>query len=156
MTLQKWAHISEIFGGIAIVVSLLVLIHEVRSNTFLQELQMSETRYLNYTDTYLESRELAEIYAKVKAIDGLEPLTAAYVDRYQLTPSEAVIWARNVQRTLWIWQSQFFFGGPSNELENEIRNVFEYPDLRMGYEINEDNLLGPEFIEYVNSIVYER
>jgi len=155
MTLEKWAHASEVFGSIAIVISLVFLIHEVRNNTLTQERQMLEDRYSNYTDTILDSPELGDIYAKVKAIDGIEPLAGAYVERYQLTPSEAVRWARMVSRTLWMWQAQYLFSGSTEELQNEIRAVFEYPDLRLAYEINEDSLLTPAFIEYVNSIVDE-
>lgn len=153
MTLEKWVHASEVFGSIAIVISLAILILEVRNNTLVQQLQMQQDRYLMYTDTMLSSPDLGDIYSKVKAVDGIEPLAGAYMERYELTASEAVRWARLVQRTLWTWQSQYIFGGPSADLEDEIREVFKYPDLRMAYEINEDELLRPEFLEYVDSIV---
>ena len=153
MKLEKWAHASEVFGSIAIVISLVILILEVRSNTLVQQQQMQLDRGLNFTDTFLGSPELADIYAKVKAIDGIEPLAGAYVERYELTPAEGVLWSRLVQRTLFTWQSQYLFGGPSEELQSEIRAVFKYPDIRIAYEINEDGLLGPEFIEYVDSVL---
>jgi hypothetical protein len=80
-------------------------------------------------------------------------VAGAYEERYGLTPSEAVIWSRLVQRTLFIWHSQFLFAGPSGALEGEITSIFRYPDVRIAYEINEDGLLSPEFIEYVESIL---
>ena len=99
MKLEKWAHASEVFGSIAIVISLVILILEVRSNTLVQQQQMQLDRGLNFTDKYLGSPDLADVYAKVKAIDGIEPLAGAYVERYSLTPAEAVLWSRSVQRT---------------------------------------------------------
>jgi hypothetical protein len=156
MKLERWAHASEIFGAIAIVISLVILIFEVRNNTAIQQQQMQIDRALNFTDTFLNAPHLADIYAKVKAVDGIEPLAGAYVERYSLTPAEAVLWSRMVQRTLFTWQAQYLFSGPTEDLESEIRNVFKYVDLQMAYDINEDELLGPEFIEYVNSIVGRR
>ena len=153
MTLQKWANVSDVLASVAIVVTLLILVQEVRNNTVVQERQMQMERVLNSTDAYLNTPELADIFAKVKAVDGQEPVAGAYEERYGLTPSEAVIWSRLVQRTLFIWHSQFLFGGPSEALESEITSIFKYPDLRLAYEINEDGLLSPAFIEYVDSIV---
>ena len=155
MTLGKWAHASEVFGSIAIVISLVFLIQEVRSNTLVQERQLELERTLSYSDTFLSSPELADVIAKVKAVDGTEPLAAAYIDRYELTPSEAILWSRIVSRTLYIWHSQYSFGGSSDALADEIRAMFKYPDVRIAYEINEDDLLSPEFVGYVDSIVGE-
>jgi len=152
MKLEKWAHASEIFGSIAIVVSLIVLISEVRGNTAVQQRQMELDRTLNYTDMFLQSPELADVMAKVKAVDGAEPLAAAYMERYGLTQAEAVLWSRAVSRGLFIWHAQYVFNGPSQDLEDEIRSIHEYPDLRIAFETNEDEMLSPEFVEYVLSI----
>ena len=63
-----------------------------------------------------------------------------------------MLWARNVSRTLWIIHAHFQSDGPSAQLERELRGLLSYPDFRMAFELNEDSLLSPEFIEYANSI----
>ena len=153
MKLEKWAHIAEIIGGAAIVVPLVVLILEVRQSRFVQEHQNQITRYLNTTDHYLDPAATLEVYAKVKAVDGLEPLAEAYVERYSLTPSEAVLWSRLVQRTLFLWQSDYALAGATDGLETALRIIPIYPDLLLAYEINEDDILTPEFRAYVDSVL---
>ena len=82
--------------GHVFAVSLVFLVFEIRQNTLTQEREMQLDRYLGLTDPYLNAPEIGAIYAKVKAVDGMEPLAGAYVDRYKLTPAEAVVWSRLV------------------------------------------------------------
>jgi len=154
--LENWAHLAEILASVAVVITLIVLVHEVASSTESQERQMQLDRFMNYTDTFLGSSQLAEVYAKVKEVDGLEPLASAYAERYDLSPAEAVLWSRQVQRGLFIWHSDFLFAGPSEALERELAFIPTYPDLLLAYQINEDNLLSPEFIEYVDEVLSSR
>jgi len=142
----------EAVGLVAIVASLVFLGLEIRQNTLTQEREMQMERVLSYADVYLNQPVLADIYAKVKEVDGLEPLAAAFVDRYQLTPAESVLWARNTSRIMWIIHAQFLSDGPSDQLERELKGLLLYPDFRMAFDLNEDSMLSPEFIEYANSI----
>ena len=152
MKLEKWALVAEIIGGAAIIVSLLVLIQEVRQNTDVQNRQIQIARFLNYTDSFIDPMAATEVYAKVKAIDGPEPLAAAFADRYGLSPAEAVLWSRLVSRSFFYWQSDFEFGGESESLAAELRFIPSYPDAMLAFQINEDNLLTPEFKAYVESV----
>ena len=156
MKLKRLAHATEIFASFAIAVSLVFLILEIRNNTLIQERQMQMERYASLTDPFLSSLDVSKVYAKVKAVDGAEPVVEAFMDRYNLTPEEAVLWSRLVQNNWFVWQSHYLFGGPSNDLESTIRGVFKYPDIKIVYEINEDSLLSPEFISYVESIIGEQ
>ena len=105
-----------------------------------------------FNDPYVASPEYARILAKVKAVDGLEPNSQAYIDRYDLTVEEAATWARfNIN--IWsVYQSQFIFGGQTHALEKEIQGMFKYPDVMIIFNLNEDSFLGAEFVEYVESI----
>ncbi len=156
MKLKRLAHAAEIFASFAIAVSLVFLILELRNNTLIQERQMQMDRNASLTDPYLSSPDVLKVYAKVKAVDGAEPLVEAFMDRYNLTPEEAVLWSRQVQSNWFVWQTNYLFGGPSKDLESTIRGIFKYPDVRIAYEINEDSLLSPEFIAYVESIIGEQ
>ena len=152
MKLERWAHVAEIVGGVAIIASLIVLIQEVKRNTAVQDREIQIARFLNYTDTLIDPVAARAVYAKVKAQDGLEPLAAAYVDKYGLTPEEAVLWARMVSRTFYLWQSDFEFSGGSEALSTELRFVPRYPDAALAFEINEDDLLTPGFRAYAESV----
>ena len=153
MKLKRFAHAAEIFASFAIAVSLVFLILEIRNNTLIQERQMQMDRYAQLTDPYFSSPEMSKVHAKVKAVDGVEPVAKAFMERYNLTSAEAALWSRAVQMNWLVWQTNYLFGGPSKDLERTIRGVFKYPDTRIVYEINEDSLLSPEFIAYVESII---
>lgn len=155
MKFKKWVPIAEIVASVAVVISLGFLIFEIRQNTNTLELELERERVLQATDIYLNEPRLAEIYAKVKAVDGLEPLAAAYVELYDLTPADAVLWARNISRGVWLNHNQFIQSGPSNDLERWVKSSMLYPDVRLAIELNEDELLTPEFIDYIGSIVGE-
>lgn len=152
MKLEKWAHLAEIIGGAAIIVSLVMLILEVRQNTAVQDRQIQIARFLNYTDSYIDPFAARAVYSKVKEIDGPEPLAEAYMDRYGLTAVEAVLWSRLVSRSFFYWQSDFEFEGESSALATELKFIPTYPDAMLAYEINEDDLLTREFRAYVESV----
>jgi hypothetical protein len=154
--LSKWSSVAEILSSVAVLITLVFLVYEIRQNTKTLEREMQMELVLSYSDVYLNQPILAEIYSKVKAVDGLEPLADAFVDRYELTPAEAVLWARNVSKTLWIIHSQFLQDGPSENLETQLSALMTYPDFRIAFDMNEDSLLTPEFINYVLSIVGEQ
>ena len=152
---QKFAVTAEIVTSLAVIISLIILIQEVRLNTSVQQRQVQLERSLNYTDKFLDPSATAEIWAKVKAIDGLEPLANEYVERYQLTPSEAVVWSRLVLRTLFIWNSDFLFDGPSESLKRDIAIIPTYPDLELAFRLNEDEMLSPEFVSWAEALLEE-
>ena len=153
MKLQNWAHASEIFTSIAIVLTLIILIIEVNQNTSTMERQIQVDRLSGITDPYMTSPELTKVYAKVKAVDGPEPIVQAFIERYKLTPEEAVLWSRNVLSTWVEIHSDYISFGESETLENYIRGLWKYPDVQIVFEINEDSMLTPEFISYVESII---
>ncbi len=156
MKVKEWVPVAEVIASFAVVITLVVLIVEIRHSSLIQERQMQAERIAILNDPYLTSPELADVYAKVKAVDGLEPVAEAYMDRYELTADGAVIWSRLVQSLWQTWQSQYLFGGPSDDLESSIRDIFHYPDVQIVYQLNEDSMLKPEFIEYVESIVTKK
>ncbi len=88
MNLKKAAQITEIIGGAGILISLVVLIFEVRANTNAIDRQASLDRNARIFEPYISN--IPDIYTKVKAVDGLEPIVNQYVDAYDLPPVEAV------------------------------------------------------------------
>ena len=152
MRFREWVPAAEIFASIAIAISLIVLILEVRQNTLVQERQIQIDQRAAFNDPFVVSPVHARILAKVKAVDGLEPNSQAYIDRYELTVEEAGTWARH-NTNIWSgFQSQYFFSGPTEVLESSLRGIFKYPDAMIVFDINEDTFLRAEFVTYVEFI----
>jgi len=150
--LREWVPAAEVFASIAIAISLFILILEVRQNTLIQERQMQLDQQAAFNDPFIASPEYAKILAKVKAVDGLEPNSKALIDRYHLTVEEAGTWARYATSIWSGYQSQYFFGGPTDALKREVQGIFKYPDSMIVFDLNEDSFLSAEFVNYVESI----
>ena len=84
---------AEVVGLIAIVVSLAVLIVEVRENTLAIERQTALDRANSLTSPFFDS-ELASILDKIKSQDGPDVNIVPFVEAYDLSYREAVIWER--------------------------------------------------------------
>ena len=64
-SLSEWGSISEILGGIAIVISLAILIVEVRENTAALERQMAHDRMQSVSRDMIQTQELPKILHKI-------------------------------------------------------------------------------------------
>ena len=73
MKLQQWAHLAEIGASVGVIVTLLLLLQEVRGNTAAIERQASLDRTTAWTAPFFPSSDLPDILAKIKAVDGVEP-----------------------------------------------------------------------------------
>jgi hypothetical protein len=148
--LNRWL---TLIANLAVVAGIVFLAFELQQTTRIQEHQMRMDLNSDYFGPFFSSSELVEVWSKVKAVDGLEPVTEVFVDRYKLTPGEAAIWSRHVHSIWYTQQAQFEYGGPSDALSKSIGGLYRYPDTRVVFEMNEDGELSDEFIAYVESIV---
>jgi len=155
MNREQRKDLVEAIGLIAIVGSLVFLAMEVRQNTRVQERVMQMERITSYNDMYLNEPAIADIFAKVKKVDGPELLAAIFADRYGLSVAESVIWSRVVTRPLLVIHGQYVSDGPSDQLERELKGLMLYWDFRKAVQLNEDGFLSPEFIDYAKSIIDE-
>jgi hypothetical protein len=134
MDLQAWAHRAEITASFAVVVTLVFVLFEVRNNTVAIERQVNLDRSAILSAPFLASPDLAEILAKVKAVDGLPPLTQAYSERYNLSVEQSIVWERHLYS---IWdglQADYLHSGPSEILDDYIRDLLSDPDEQMYWE----------------------
>jgi len=149
--LNRWL---TLVANLAVVAGIIFLAIEIRQNTLSNERQMLMERISGSMDPYFSSPELVEVWAKVKAVDGLEPVAAEYINRYNLTPEEAVLWSRLVHRGWYVQQAHFIVDAPSEDLATAIREFYHlYPDVRIVFDINEDSALNEDFVAYVESVI---
>ena len=140
--------ISEIAAAVAVVISLAILIYEVRQNTQAMERQTHIDRVASLTQPYLQSPIVAETYARIKSKDGVEPIVAELRDNYELSVEQAVVW-RNMLEKIWITlEAEFLFDGPSEALGTLVADLAEYPDNRI-YLRHSGPYFSPAFMSYV-------
>ena len=117
--LKKTVQIVEIVGGVGILISLIVLIIEVRANTNAIDRQASLDRNARIFEPYISN--IPDIYTKVKAVDGLEPIVSQYADIYDIHPVEAVRWVAFLQSNWMAYEIDFKYAGQTREMDASVR-----------------------------------
>ena len=151
MTLEKSAHLAEIIGSVAIVVTLVILVFEVRGNTEVLQRQINLDRASASNTVLMDSPYLPGILAKIKLVDvdEVEPAVQAFMDRYNLTFEESDRWVRFL-RQYWLGiQADFLVGerGTSRDAVRALANS----DQALFWE-NATYSFDEEFVKYVNGL----
>ncbi len=149
MSERKWVHWVEVLAAISVVVSLVLLVIEVRANTRALERQILLDRSANVSAPFTSGPELLEAFEKIKAVDGWRPEDAAFMRRYDLAADQAVAWNMFL---LHVWrglEADYVYSGPSEDLAASIRSLFTFPDNRLFYS---PGIFSAEFAEYVESV----
>jgi hypothetical protein len=139
---------GELVGLIAIVVTLAVLIVEVRENTLAIERQTALDRANSQTSPFFDS-ELATILDKIKSQDGPDPNILLFVEAYGLSYREAIIWERHLQYVWSVLEAEFDVDGPSASLENTILSLLISRDNQLYVQATSGFRFGEEFQAYV-------
>jgi len=154
MKLQDFAHWAEIVASFAVVVSLIFLTLEVRENTIAIESQAIRDRSNALNSSFARSPKIPEILAKIKTVDGPEPLEHAYMDRYGLTYEEASIWGRYVAQLWNDMEADFTLNGPSDRIADRIQLfLLAFPDEQIywsGLQVQSSN---DAFLNYVDEVL---
>lgn len=151
MKLQNVAHWAEITASFAVVVSLVLLIQEVQGNTQALERQAALDRAIALNSPFFEATELASVLAKIKDVDGADPVPEALADRYGLTAEEAILWERHLWLTWSNLEADYAEIGESEELSRILRLLLSHPDQQVYWESAAADS-DPEFRAFVNSI----
>ena len=125
--LSDWA---QVFGSIAVVISVVFLLQEVRGNTLAVERQAAVDRAAALSDPFFQASELRTAFEKVRAVDGESPLQSVFIDRYEHTPSEALVWTRHLLQLWSTVEADFNYG--NRDLAAEwVRALIANPDNRL-------------------------
>ena len=148
--IARWA---EIIASLGVIVTLVLLVREVRANTLTLERQALVERANTLYSPYLGESQIPTILAKVKRVDGPEPLEEVFIERYDLSYEEAAIWSRYLG-TIWNGlEADYTLLGESEDIANRIRLFLErFPDIRLWWEHASPLLAGPEFRVYVERL----
>jgi hypothetical protein len=147
---QKWV---ELITGVAVIISLIVLIVEVRTNTHALERQ-SRMDYLNgMSQPFLDDVSMGRVLAKIKAVDGREENVSAFMAAYDLDEVEANAWIRHLYN-LWGGIEVDYLYADSGQVESTIRALAVYPDTRL-YWKTARVWHSPKFVALVDRIMRE-
>lgn len=133
-TLEQAAHWAEIVASLAIIVSLVFLIQEVRYNNLILERQALMDRTAAFNSPFLQDSALASILARIKAVDGREPVEDALAERYDLSYEDAVRWNRHLSLLWTVLEAEYRSNGWSPILEGTARTLLSSPDNRLFWE----------------------
>ena len=146
--LSDWASIAEIVSGIAIVVTIVVLIVEVRSNSGMLARQMELERVDRNNILFINSLVLPAIHEKIKAVDSefVNAATTAFMGQYNLSFTEAEQWVRFQTQRWRQFEADFLFGDvESNQF---FAFVLSNPDNALYWEHSAD-IFDPAFVQFV-------
>ena len=153
MKMERVSRWAEIVANVGVLVSLLILVAEVRGNTQVIQREAFLARSAAINAPFLENDRLARILAQVKVVDGWEgsPFEEAFAERYGLPIEDAIVWGRLVA-TIWTGiEADFVTEGRSVALESRVRLMLSFPDGRMGFELN-PQISDPGFMRYVEEV----
>ena len=145
---KNWLRYLDALVGISVVLSLIVLIIEVRGNSLALERQVYAERIAAVAAPLISEDQLLSAYRKVKSKDGWEPTIQSLMDEYGMEPEEAIAWSRML---LVIWrglESDYLTLGDSEALRESVRNLLYFPDNRLYWKDNQ-----PWFDEGFRAIV---
>jgi hypothetical protein len=150
MKLAQWAQISEVLATVGIVVTLLFVAFEIRTNNDLIEYQLEINRVTrDVADA--ESPLWPDILSKIDDVDPIpNPGVQIYVDRYDMTLAEADYLARTKRRRWVGWQADFAFGY-TDAIERLIPITLTRQDDVLYWDTVK-NLYDQDFVRFVEDL----
>ena len=152
MSGRQWAQRIEIIASLSVILTLVFLILEVRGNTSTIERQIMLDQYVSVTDVFINNSDMAEAFVKIKAVDGVEPLIQAFIDRYALSAEESVRWTRFLMLRWGGLRADYVYSGPSQSLEGQIKGLLSFPDNELFWRYAIAPNLRDDFNTYVVSV----
>ena len=153
MKLEQVAHWAEILGNFGVIVTLVLLMLQIGDNTQALRGQAILERGAAFTEPFLSESQAPTVLAKIKAVDGPEPLVDAYMGRYDLTYEEGALWTRH-QLSVWTsLEAEYVVLGDSEELGSRIQILLPFPDQALWFENDgPDWLRTPGFRSYIERV----
>jgi len=115
-----WKDLAELTGLAAVIVSLVLLIFEIRDNSLAIQQQSMLARAEAITAPFYET-DLANILVKVAAVDGDFGMPSQFAERYDLSDRQAILWERHLWHVWEVMQASYTTQGSSEHLDKQIR-----------------------------------
>jgi len=156
--LRTWVDIAEIAASLAVVVTLVILVVQIREASLIEQRQ-SFIRAAEWdAAVFLQSDVLASALSKVKAVDGIEEGIQEFMERYATSYEQAAAWNRYLVLNWSGIQADYLYHGRWDGLDQRIRHNLEWPDQQILIRPVFGQPWSPfhhEFDEYVLSLLAE-
>jgi len=154
MKLENASRWVEIAANVGVIVTLVLLVAEVRTNTRALQRQAFMDRSTALNGPFFEDPDLARILTGIKEVDGWgnEEWEPAFVDRYGMSLEDAVRWGRHLGM---IWQgleADYVLEGPSEGLASRVRLLLQFPDNELLWELGGGPTSNESFRAYVQGL----
>ena len=153
--LSDLASIAEIVSSVAIVITIAVLILELRSNSALLERQIELDR-IDRISVILADAELAEILQRTGRGGQPSRMERLVMNEFDLTLPEAAKFGRYTGNQWQAVQADFAFFGPTERLEERIFGMLLRPGQAFWWQHKSPNLWTDEFQQFVDGIADDR
>ena len=134
MNLQEVSELAQVIGNVAVIVTLVVLIVQIRANTRAVDRQKRVDRGRALRDAYFASPDLVRALVKINATNGGLSLHVELAERFGLTPEEGWLVMMHQGGTWSIYEADFLASGPSASLERSIVAYLGGPHNLMGWQ----------------------
>lgn len=148
---EQWAQWLEVVASAGIIVTLIILVLEVRTNTAALQRQAELDQSSAYNAPFLDDSGLAQVLVKMAKVDGPSRVQQALVDRYSITLEEAVKWERHLWQVWAGHQANFAALGDNWLLRSDVSGLLTNPDNMIYWEIMTP-FYRPEFVQYVERV----
>lgn len=156
MKIERIALWGQVLGNLGVVATLVFLALEVRDNSKALRSRAFLERNATLAQPFLSDSELPAVLAKIKSVDGPEPLEESYMRRYELSYSEAAIWTRHIVALWTTLEAEYALLGHSEGLRDRIRLLLAYPDQALFFDGGGlDWLSSSDFRSYVERVAAE-
>ncbi|MDX1461017.1 MAG: hypothetical protein R3348_08170 [Xanthomonadales bacterium] len=148
----RWKDVAELVGLAALTISVVVLIYEVRANTEVINYQAKMDSVNSLADPFFESETLSGVLAKIKEVDGFPPPIPAYMETYEMSAEEAILWTRHM---IVLWggiEAIYLAYGPSPQLEQRINVLLTNQDNRIYVGQRAALTASKEFLDYIRDV----
>ena len=130
MKLRLWVDIAEITASVAVVVTLVLLIFQMRESDEQERVQNSVRMAQWDAEMFLKSAQLPVIAAKIEETRNPEFLME-FRKRYGLSAEEAGVWNRWLYLLWKSLEAEYLSTGPNEQLAQRIRLSASYEDQRL-------------------------
>lgn len=153
MRVERVAHWADVLGNFGVIVTLVLLIIQVQDNTQALRGQAIVERSAAFTDPFMADSDVPAVLAKIKAVDGPEPVVRAYMDEYNLTYEEGAIWLRHMLSLWTSLEAEYAVLGESEELTSRIEIMLPFRDVELWFDNGGHLWLStPQFREYIERV----
>jgi len=150
MSMERVSRWVEILANLGVIVTLLLLVAEVRDNTLALQRQAFLDRSTAMNIPFLQDGPLPGILAAIKSVDGWEgsPFEQAFADRYGVPIEDAIVWARHLSMVWGSLDADYQLAGASPALAARVRLLLTFPDNQLLWRTTPE-LFSSEFRTYV-------